>query len=105
MQGLLTLAKWKTFQDSVGGRDRHCLQMGLGKGMSPDGGLGWNDGCASSEIGRAQGNAMLTFRRRLPTPAAAPGPGAGFARLRAATAVDMLLIKVPLGLRRNSHGF
>lgn len=44
---------------------------------------------------------MLTFRRRLPAPAAAPG--AGFARLRVATALDMI-IKVLLPLQENSHG-
>lgn len=41
---------------------------------------------------------MLTFRRRLPATGAAPGPGAGFARLRVATAVD-ILFKVPLPRR------
>lgn len=52
-------------------------------------------GCASSEIGRARGNFMLTFRRRLLAPAAAPDRGAGFARLRVATAVDMLTGVLP----------
>lgn len=48
---------------------------------------------------------MLTFRRRLPATGAAPGPGAGFARLRVATAVDILFTKVPLLLlQKNSHG-
>lgn len=65
--------------------------------------LGWNDGCRSSETGRARGNAMLTFRRRLPAPAAAPGPEAGFARLRVAKAVDMF-IRMLLRQRENSHG-
>ena len=65
--------------------------------------LGWNDGCRSSETGRARENAMLTFRRLLPAPAAAPGPGAGFACLRVATAVDMI-IRVLQRLRENSHG-
>lgn len=65
--------------------------------------LGWNDSCSSSETGRARGNAMLTFRRRLPTPAAAPGPGAGFARLRVASAVDMIT-RMLLRQRENSHG-
>jgi hypothetical protein len=36
---------------------------------------------------------MLTFRRRLPAPAAAPAPEAGFPRLRAADAADMLPIQ------------
>lgn len=47
---------------------------------------------------------MLTFRRRLPSTGAAPGPEAGFARLRVATAVDILFIKVPQPLLKNSHG-
>lgn len=42
---------------------------------------------------------MLTFRRRLPVTGAAPGPGAGFARLRVATAADIPFIKVLLPLR------
>lgn len=46
---------------------------------------------------------MLTFRRRLPAPAAAPGPGAGFTRLRVATALDMLT-RMLLRLQENSHG-
>lgn len=47
---------------------------------------------------------MLTFRRRLPATASAPDPGAGFARLRVAIAVDMLAKLLPLRLRENSHG-
>lgn len=74
----------------------------LGKIHAPMWGLGWNDGSPSSKISCAQGITMLTFRRRLPATGAAPGPGAGFARLRVATAVDILFIKVPLPLLKNS---